>query len=234
MFRVFRNEMYKIFHSKKLYVFGVLAFAIAGLMVVAPTEATMAQDLMVNEISRTFLPMLFAIIISDSITEEYKSGTLKLSMIHPIKRSSYLLGKVIALIPVGIIFIAWCQILGIGIELIKFGELKMSGSIMFELFTQTVGGMLPMLGFSMIVLLMAVFFRGTGAVIGATVGLLIFFQILSPIAYKYHFENLLINTHNNMFIESADFTTSMMVCIGYIVVFLGASLVAFNRKDITE
>lgn len=72
MFRVFRNEMYKIFHSKKLYVFGVLAFAIAGLMVVAPTEATMAQDLMVNEISRTFLPMLFAIIIADSITEEYK------------------------------------------------------------------------------------------------------------------------------------------------------------------
>lgn len=234
MFRVFRNEMYKIFHSKKLYVFAALALLIAGIIVVAPTDTSEIQALMTSEISRTFLPMLFAIIIADSITEEYKSGTLKLSMIHPIKRTSYLLGKVMALIPVGIIFIIWCQAVGIGAEFIKVGELSLNTSEMMEMLVQTIGGLIPILGFSMIVLLLALFFRGTGAVIGATFGILISMQILTPIANMYHFENWLINTHNNMFIESADFTTSMMVCIGYIVVFLGASLLAFNRKDITE
>lgn len=233
MFSVFSNELYKIFHSKKIYVFSAIIVALAGIMFLGDMPIK-ASDLLVKEFLITLLPIFFAIIIAESFTEEYKAGTLKLTLLHPISRTHYLLGKILALIPIGLFLVGLSGILGFLVDFIKLGSSGININNVADLFAKGVLSLFPILAFSMIILLLSLILNSSGAVIGGTFGFMILFQLLAVFAGKYNMENLIITNYFNMFFDGSNGITGLGVVAAYLLGFLVLSLVFFNRKDIAE
>jgi len=99
-----KNELYKLFHSKKIYVFGIIITALAILGTIAFKKNMPAADLNIHFVAKFMLSVMMesiitifsVILISDMITDEYKCGTLKLPMLHPISRLQYFASKIIS------------------------------------------------------------------------------------------------------------------------------------------
>lgn len=233
MFSVFSNELYKIFHSKRIYVFSIICIAFAGLMFIGEMNENIAE-ILVKDVLMGLLPIFFAIILAESFTEEYKAGTLKLTLIQPISRSKYLIGKILALVPVGLFLIILNQVLGMAVEFIKSGNMGLIAEGSSELFINASLSMIPILAFSMIILLLSIKLNSSGAVIGGCFGLMMIFQLSGFFASKYNLQEYIITNHFKMFFERQNLANEMMVVAAYFIVFLTLSLIIFNKKDITE
>lgn len=140
--RVIKNEVYKLFAKKRIYVFMGILFAVA-LFVLAGALFTRnifkpavpqqggTQDLVLSSLGKgsgqTFpltlfngvasfvLPVLVIILVSSLITDEYADGSLKLPLLRQVSRSKLLLGKAGALAVTLLILLLFLLVLGYGL-----------------------------------------------------------------------------------------------------------------------
>src|SRR5690625_965922 len=108
MMGLLRNELYKLFKMKKIYVFTAVMLGITFLnlydyqpggseMTVWNFHFGQSAPLMMIQIFSQFMIIFIPIVIADSISNEYRSGTLKLSLLQPITRSQLLQAKIVNL-----------------------------------------------------------------------------------------------------------------------------------------
>ncbi|HHV08680.1 MAG TPA: ABC transporter permease subunit [Clostridiales bacterium] len=107
MIKLLKNELYKLFRTKKLYVFAaiILAVLMLNLYNYQPgsestiwtfTHGQSAPLVLINILSQ-FMVIFIPIFIGDSIANEYRQGTLKLSLLRSITRSQLMKAKIASL-----------------------------------------------------------------------------------------------------------------------------------------
>ena len=105
---LFKNELYKLFHTKKLYIFmGIHLFFLAfNLLGYRPGNNNtiwtftygQSAPMALTDIFTQFMSFFIPIFIADSFAGEYRQGTLKLSLLHPVSRLSLLKAKLTSLL----------------------------------------------------------------------------------------------------------------------------------------
>lgn len=108
MIRLIQNELYKMFRLKKLYIFmAILAvhawltvhfYSTAGdwkSVIVMPNGQSLPLTLL-NSMSQ-FMTVFIPIYVADMITGEIKTGTLKMTLLRPIRRIEWLGAKIVSL-----------------------------------------------------------------------------------------------------------------------------------------
>lgn len=110
LIRLVRNEIYKLFKQKKMYVFMGIAIALVFVRYLSlqitnsSFENGQSFPLAVLKMLYSFGVIYVTVLVSQMLISEYKSGIIKMTLVCPISRIKLLGSKVIALF-VGIVFI---------------------------------------------------------------------------------------------------------------------------------
>ena len=285
MYNLVKNELFKIFKQKKLYICGVmilvvLAISIAsaimtqsassssGNLLVGSESADVSSQVtgqnfpisMISSIS-TILVIYIVILLGDIMADEYKSGTLKLTLLGPVSRSKVVMAKAIALFIsistlivftlitsyiAGSIFFDW----GSGFNVISYqttyaGEMTAANFALTAVLgiLVTAGAflltILPYFSFGMIVYFLSTLIPNMGAVIGASLGTWITMSLvgmafpkITPYLITSYF-----SFYNEFLRSSKDFdvrsiATGSLVIVLTGALFLGLSIFAIRKKDI--
>ncbi len=118
MLQLLYNELYKIFHNKRIYIFlGIIAaFTILTAVLInfmPETQYNTAEMLnsvkgpyypreVYNIMSDVLFPIFVILIVIFLVAEEYENGTLKLPLIHGFSRQEVIASKIICSIIVTI------------------------------------------------------------------------------------------------------------------------------------
>jgi ABC-type transport system involved in multi-copper enzyme maturation permease subunit len=177
------------------------------------------------------------IIIVDMFTDEYRNGTLKLSMIHPVYRQEYFGAKVIALIIMTLAMLIFTMIISYLLNIIVLGTGNVEvGTQVLNIIKIYLLSSLPQIGFYMIILLAAIIIPSSGAVVGLGVGLLFLLQIAGQFCESI--SDYLITSYFLIFIQhnpqGQKLIFTLAVIAAYIVIFYIASSIIFKKKDILE
>lgn len=254
MIRLIQNELYKTFRLKKLYIFmAVLAvhawltvhFYNAGgdwnSVIMMPNGQSLPLTLL-NSMAQ-FMTVFIPLYVADLITGEVKTGTLKLSLLRPVRRIEWLNAKIVSL------FVFMTVLLGfsiaaeyaIGTLAFGWGERTLYAG---TLYAQTEGVWLTLrLTFSMLLPYMAcgmivVFFAVSATNISTTLGLSI--GVLTAAQYLNYFEKLKpYSLVNQMYFfheyvhqtNVEDAVRNVVVIAGYIAVFYLVSAIIVKKKD---
>ena len=107
MIGLLKNEIYKIFKMKKLYIFVAINLAIIFLNLynyVPGSQNTVwtfsygqSAPIILADIFSQLMIIFIPIIVADSLAHDYRQGTLKLSLIRPISRTQLLVSKIASL-----------------------------------------------------------------------------------------------------------------------------------------
>lgn len=106
--KLFKNELYKLFKTKKPYIFAlvILAVIVLNLYGYQPGGSEMtvwtfyygqSVPMGLTDILSQLMVIFIPIFIGDSITHEYREGTLKLSLLRPITRGQAFKAKILSL-----------------------------------------------------------------------------------------------------------------------------------------
>lgn len=273
MKNLIKNEVYKIFRQKKLFVFmGIMLLS----MILNYIFFLLSKNIVMDNNSNPFLNMngqmfpintlngvntiivIFIIIVSaDIITDEYKNGTLKLSLLWPITRTKLLISKVIGLYIsiftllvftmtagyiLGTIFWGWGDTLvlsdfnttGFGQKPVTYSFSPLNGII------YTIGSYIlstiPFISFGMIVIFISLLYSNVGATIATGLG--IYFGLGLVDQFIRNSRPFLINTYFTFYMDFAKDIDIKHVILGtlsiliYGIVFYLSSLLIFKKKDI--
>lgn len=278
MIALIKNEIYKIFKLKKTYIFmGVtLVMMLLNYMSIMILKTTAKNDQstkgledlvggmsgqnfplqMLNSMS-TIICIYIIVLLADIITDEYRNGTLKLSLLRPVLRINLLFSKVAGLLAgilslqiftlvvsyiLGTLFFGWGDMLKMtttelanGQLVTKTIELTTAHGIWF-----TIGSyfleILPFLAFGMIVFLISIIFSSMGATIGASLGIWIVLQFISQLINDA--KPYIINTYYTFYYEFAKepdwkkIVTGFCVIAVYLIVPFLAGVFVFKKRDI--
>ncbi|GAA0338736.1 ABC transporter permease [Oceanobacillus oncorhynchi subsp. oncorhynchi] len=130
-----KNELYKLFKMKKIYVFAAVMLGITFLnlydyqpggseMTVWDFYYGQSVPLSMIQIFSQFMIIFIPIVIADCISNDYRNGTLKLSLQRPIARWQLLSAKLMALFAFIIVSTILFLILSytLGVYFIGWGE----------------------------------------------------------------------------------------------------------------
>jgi ABC-2 type transport system permease protein len=258
-----KNEVFKVFRLKKLYIFMAIIIVlevINGIYYIATKNnpGKIGQDIgnMLASFNGQSFPVLMlqgmgqfviifmAILLADIISDEYKNGTLKLSLLRPVTRVELLFSKIISLLVSLIVLLGFILIVSyiIGTLFCGWGDKTVVNGVNFT----TAAGIiltlkaylitiLPYFAFGMIIVFTSILFTSMGATIGVSLGVMIVLGILENIKQVHNYSILhQFNIYSN-FVK--DFKWSNML-IGianvavYLVVFYIGSMLVLKKKDI--
>ncbi|MTI83255.1 MAG: hypothetical protein FH756_04975 [Firmicutes bacterium] len=260
MRNLIKNELIKMLANKKLYVGMIIIMAVnllplleklTGSIGDVPITGQATPLYMLSTYLNVLMPIFISVLIADMVTEEYVNGTLALSLIHPISRDKLLAAKVLALVVIVILVLLFSMLAGYVFGSLTFGwgEQFVYQDVVAEIdytFTTfdglliTLGSYLvsviPLLAFGMLIFLLALHFKGSGALVGISIGLVIMLSFLGEIAEGLR--PFLINHYFALFkytFLTQDFTqiTNSILVLGIYGIFpfvLGIRL--FRKKDI--
>jgi ABC-type transport system involved in multi-copper enzyme maturation permease subunit len=108
MMRLTGNELYKLFRTRKPYVFAaiVIIILVLNLHNYTPGDPMVAwtfrhgQSVPLNtlDLLTQFMIIFLPILLGDSVTNEYRRGTLKLPLLRPVHRSELLAAKLASML----------------------------------------------------------------------------------------------------------------------------------------
>ncbi|OIJ15210.1 hypothetical protein BKP35_05015 [Anaerobacillus arseniciselenatis] len=261
MSNLIKNELLKqLLGGKKIYIFmaAIVFFNLLGVFELnfVDIEYTInAQNYslyMLATVVLYVLPFYVILVMTDMITTEYVQGTLKDTLLHPVKRSSILASKLIALFILIVGFITFSlvtnYIFGVGFwgwgEQFVYEDPNYATGIVYsstEGILRTIGGyyisVLPLTVFGLIVMYLGFLFKSSGVTVGASFGLFIIlnaiggmFEAVRPYLFVSYFRELA----SVVFFEATTYSiyVSFIVLGIYGVVGFAFSLKIFNNKDI--
>jgi len=253
MINILKNELFKLFVQKKIYIFmglmfimtliSALVFKFAEIDIIISAQSFPLEALKMN--IDMLLPIFITILIADMITDEYRAGTLKLPLIHPVSRKKLLNAKILTLIIASIILLLFLLIISyiLGVIMFEWG----AGFTFNEITYSNVQGIwmticsyfisvLPILAYGLIIILISLILTSSGAVVGIAIGILFAFSILIQVSeilrpylltYYFSFFAMLLKNPLSMEIILGLFVIGVYSTIAYI-----ASVRLFIKKDI--
>ncbi|KOM98268.1 membrane protein [Clostridium botulinum] len=245
MLRVLKNEIIKMFSGKKFYVLSmtliISIIVMAFLGKIHPNRGMNTSNFvfytLLGTLLKPLIPMFMVLVITDTFTEDYIQGTMKFSLMAPIKKIDLIIGKFLFIAIYGLILLAIGFVGSYIIGVITFGvgnngeflngfinNIKVYASII-----------LPLFSFSAVISFIAVIINNSGAMIGLGIGIDVMMMMIdsqvknimyytfSGGMYAYRIvQNL--NDHNILML-------SLTACV-YIAIFLILSIGVVKRKDI--
>ncbi len=257
LLKALKNEMLKIFKSKKLYIVLVILFLYQLLMAYGTSQLA-KEEIMFGFISGLSFPLFFLsesisslillfciVLISGAISDENNEGTLKLSLIRPITRNEFFTAKIISsfllilfMLTITFFTALLSGVLFLGLEgnfYYSIGQEFSKNEGLIKTIFYYIFSLFPLAGFSMIIIFFSNIFKKTSLTITSSIGVLFLFQIISVILEKSKI--FIITNHLDIskyiFQEiDKDFYSSFFVILGYIIIFSAINFVYFNKKDI--
>lgn len=242
-----KNELYKVFRLKKLYLPILVVLAMETAAVLQGKLGGVPPELR-NINGQSFPLLLFdnlqylfvlfaAVFFADSWVDEYRSGVLKLSMLRPVNRIAFLSAKVITYVICTAVLMGFTLLSAYAVGTIAFGwgEHAEMGEMLLIL-KSGAATLLPALGLGLLVLFIAVLTAHMAITVGCTAGLLLVSQMLEvsggirdySIIYmiRVFYKNLLLQFEwEKVIINSA-------VIAAYIIIFYTGSVLLFRKKDL--
>lgn len=251
-----KNELYKLFKMKKVYIFIVVMLGITLLNLYdyqpGGAETTVWEfhfgqsvPLAMIQIFTQFMIIFIPIVAADSISNDYRNGTLKLSLLRPVTRVQLLQAKIMTLF----VFIAVSTIFflilayALGTYFIGWGE---ATEYMGATYTPikgigiTIGiyalFILPTMAYGILASFIAVLSKNMSTAVIITLVLITIglnlndMTAIAPYSLAYHlmyFHEELMLTQNGF-----EILKNMSVVLIYIVVFAGLSFKIFKNKEI--
>jgi ABC-2 type transport system permease protein len=255
MTALIKNEIYKTLRLKKLYIFililllqeilAVYYYQPGGQMksVIVTADAQSIPLALLNGLAQ-FMSIYIPIYLADVITDEYKNGTLKLTLLRPIDRIQFLHGKIIGLLVFIMIMISFFIITSYTVGMIAFGSgdytiyngvsyLPVKGVCLTILLSFAM--VLPYMACGMIVILIAFSSTTMSTTILLSVGFLTFGQYLDAFDQIKHYSIVhQMYFFHEYFVKHPDFELalqSIIVLVLYIVTFYFLSAKTLKKKD---
>lgn len=254
MLNLIRNEAIKVFLGKKLYVLmlGILlANSLIGVeslvgSIEMPVNGQNVPIYMLPTIVNILMPLFIIVLVAGMVTDEYVSGTLKLTLIQPVSRRDFITAKLFALgtlivyllsfslatsYLMGTIFFGW------GEQFIYEGEFFQTATGVMVTVGSYFISSLPLMVFGSLVILVSLQFNSSGAAVGTSLGLLLIVAFLGeimPVIRPFLFVNYF-RQFAVLIFQTGDMpgaALGVLVMAGY---GLGSYLVTvylFNRKDL--
>ena len=255
MLGLIKNELYKAFRLKKFYFF---MLAIAGIETAVIIQKKYGHNSSTASLMNgqsfplallegiSFIMVVFiAVFIADIWIDEYRVGTFKLMLLRPVSRITLLNAKIISLMTcsailmcftiafayvVGVLAFGWGE--GTIINGVEYGSLFGIGITL----SAAVAMLFPILGFGMLVTLVALWTDNIGVTIGGALGFMIISQVLeiSEGIRKYSIIYLIRSFHKN-FINGFSWDTILInaaVIATYVILCYIGCLLLFRKKDL--
>ncbi|MGM0640290.1 MAG: ABC transporter permease [Thermotogota bacterium] len=253
-----KNELYKFFTSKKLIFLSLIivainifaAYVVNDRMNIEPNPMMMnAQSfpiMMYMQVFSGFFPMFFILLFAGLISDEVRDGTLKLTLVRPIKRFEFINAKIItsfiAILYInllvmfsaylaGMFFWGWGDNFSFQSQfLVDYGPF-LSTLVYFLL--NTVGYSI----FALIIILFSNILKNSGFVFGGAMGIWIGMMLVTQLkpsikefipVYYFDMGNFIMNGPN-----SFDFVKGVPVLLAYFIGFYIINSIILQRKEIT-
>lgn len=255
MFALLKNELYKAFHLKKTYFMMLIAAAaeismalqikLGGAPPGAPVINGQSFPLLWLDNLPYLLVIFVAVFIADIWVDEYRTGTFKLTLLRPVKRSALLNAKVISLLcsSAAVIFFALVSSYAVGTAVFGWG----GGIVIGDSEYSTLAGitltlkagavtLFPVLGFGVLVMFLALFTDSMGVTIGGALGFMFVSRVFesSAIWRDYSVIYLMSAFYRNLLFGSAwDIVLkNIAVIVLYSIIFYTGSRILFNQKNL--
>lgn len=244
MFKILKNEFIKMVSGRKFYVLSAISIGSIILMELIKDNNINAQNFVfetfAGTIMKPILPSFMIIIIAEVITEDYVHGTLKFSLMTPVKRSDIIIGKLLFIYLYSLILLALSFLTSYIICSVTFGPAIKAGFIKYFIFNIKcyVSIILPLFSFCTFISLTAMFVNNSGETIGLGLGI----QFMTIIIVHSIKNAVYFLPGGGMYIY--DFVRSsgelknisipsviICACI-YIAVFMCISIVNFKKKEL--
>ena len=199
------------------------------------------------------VPLLVALVGGDALAGEAAGGTLRLLLTKPIGRGRMVMAKFFATTIYATLLLLWLALVGLGLSLLLFGESDMihlkseqvifllQKDLMWRYAAAFVFAALTMTCIAALALLLSAFADNAIGPIVSTVGIVIFFTIISNLGLPA-FDRIapaLFTTHligwKGFFSDPVpwgEIAVSAGILLGYAAVFLAVTIFYFKRKDI--
>lgn len=257
--KLLQNELFKLFKTKKLYIFfgifmvmriAAVYFYRTGSTVKTVIETANAQSfpIAMKYDAMQFLIIFLAIYVADILTDEYKIGTLKLSLLRPVGRVRLLNSKVAAMAAFNVIltFFSVAATYMVGLAAFGWGDSTVYHGVTYSstegvLLTIKVyaATILPLTAFGMICIFIAAIAKNMTTVVTAAFFLFIAGEFLSALkAVSSVAVGLIVNqlfffsdyfAGNN---NSSEMVISFVVNLSYIAVFYLLTLAVLKKRDV--
>lgn len=244
-----KNECRKVFRQGKLALF---AWAVLALQVITifrelsrnsgaaglngqsfPLRMILSQPII--------MALLAAVLAADLIAAEYRSGTLKLTLLRPVSRSHVLAAKAVALVAgamaltlfsVVAAYAAGTLAFGWGDRLLAQGS-PVAGSSLAVTVKAALASLASCAGFGMPAMFVALATRNVGLTIGIAAALYLFLPLLG-IHPDYSIVHLMHEFPRAVILGASlrDTLTDLGVIAAYASVFLAAGTFYMKRKDV--
>jgi ABC-2 type transport system permease protein len=205
------------------------------------------QSLIIN------IPLLVALVAGDVLAGEANIGTLRLLLTKPVSRSQLVWAKFTASVVYTLMLLVWLALISLGLSLLIFGEgdllnmksgemvMLLKDDIMWRYMAAFGFAALAMTSVAALAVLLSVFADNSIGPIVSTMGIILFFTIITNLGLP-SFELIkpwIMTTHmiawKGFFSEPVPYAAilnSAIVLLVYTGLFLTATIVVFNRKDI--
>lgn len=258
--KLLQNELYKLLKTKKLYIF-LLIFVVMRILAVyfynagtefqTVIEVANAQSLPIalKYDAVQFLIIFTAIYIADIFTDEFKVGTIKLTLLRSIGRARLLHSKIAAIAAFAVLLTLFSVLATYVVGAVAFGW---GNSTIYHGVTYSMGdgllltakvyaaSLLPLIAFGMICVFVAAVAKNLVTVVAVAFILFIFGEFLSALqAIPSVIRSCLIVNQLFFFSDSfvknndhSEITLSVVVNLSYIAVFYLLTLAIFKKKDV--
>ncbi|MDO3412588.1 ABC transporter permease subunit [Saccharibacillus sp. CPCC 101409] len=251
--RLIKNELYKVFKLNKLYFFMVISAALMIVQAAAELSNPSAGANVLNGqsfplwmLSRIMPLFIFfmALTLAEMISDEYRSGTLKLFLLRPVGRIGLLNAKLAALAVSVLILLLVVMAEGyiVGTAFWGWGDRLVADDAAFS----TLRGIgitlqsyaftaLPCLGFGMVITLVAIRSSSMGGTIGISLGVMFILTALENVRSLNPYSIVhQMNLYRSLIGDagSSNLSVGLLNIAAYLLVFYGISIVTFKKKDL--
>jgi len=199
------------------------------------------------------IPLLVALVAGDAFAGEAGMGTLRLLLTKPVSRTQLVLAKFLGSLVYTLLLLIWLAIVSLGVSLLLFGPgdlinlksdafvLIMQNDILWRYAAAFAFAGVAMMSVSSMAILLSVFADNAIGPIISTMGIIIVLTILSNLELPLFtlIKPYLLTTHvigwKGFFDDPVPYHAiahSALVLVIYTIVFVGAAILFFKRKDI--
>ncbi|MCR2805875.1 ABC transporter permease [Paenibacillus soyae] len=257
MIRLIRNELYKTFRFKMVYLFMAILAVHAWLTVRIYSAGgewksviTMAngQSLplaLLNSMGQ-FMIVFIPVFAADLITSEVKSGTVKIALLRPVLRIEWLNAKIVSMFVFITVLLGFSIAAEYAIGTLAFGwgeQTHYAGKLYSETegiwltIRLAVSMLLPYMACGMFVVFIALSSTNVSATIGLSIAILTASQYLSEVGSleSYSLAKLVYFFHEQVYQANTDtLFQSVTVLTGYVAACYSVSAMIMKKKNFTS
>ncbi|HYJ37525.1 MAG TPA: ABC transporter permease subunit [Chitinophagaceae bacterium] len=199
------------------------------------------------------VPLLIALVAGDVLSGEANMGTLRMLLTKPVSRTTIVVAKFIAALIYTVLLLTWMAILSLLVSMLIFGTddllifksdkavLLREADVLWRFAGAFVYATIAMTTVTALALLLSVFGENSIGPIVGTMSIIILFTILTGLELPFFdfLKPILFTRHmlawKGFFSEPVNFGSvirSGCILIAHIVVFTGAAILIFRKKDI--